>query len=732
MKDEDYIDDGGDGGSSNDSDSGSDNEGSDEQVYDDAYYSDSILNQGKMIIILNPQPLQSETHAESSHKSVEHRPKKSKLDREREEILQRLKSLDYKNNLSLKDRIIFSSLPDEHKHYLLKQYEEKSASSSNSDRIKHADYVEKVLMIPFGKYKSINPSFERVPQFILNLRQNLDDAIYGHGETKEEIIDYITSKLRNPESNPSILALKSAPGLGKCHKRDTPILMYDGSVKLVQDIQVGDVIMGDDSTPRNVLTLGTGVDKMFKITHCVSNRSYVVNQEHILCLQNIFTNEHLEIPVKDFVNLSRDDQIKWKGMCAKINFPFKPIDVNPFDAGEYYAQTRGIIPVYCVYNDFNTRLLFLQGIVETIGSYHATQVCIYLHNDYSETIETLLFLIYSLGFIASVDQKTNGIVIVSIFGNANVYIKYPDLFNAATQGIRTEGIKIEEDGEDQYYGFTIDGNNRYVMANCIITHNTKFVRALGKALDLPFQQISFGGLNDPSVLTGHDYTYIGSKPGRIYDCIVKSKYMNSIVYLDELDKLGSPDSDKTIQINGILTHMLDREQNSEFYDHYIGGHIPIDLSKILFIVSFNNEYNVDPIVLNRLKVIEIKENTIADKISIVRKFTIPETLKNLNLQSEKFSISDDVIKYIILHRTVFEKGMRNINKNFYTLFGKLNTLLYLENAPKSIKTRVVKNLTYEKISLSRTDDGQIIVSKDLVDKLLAKKQEYQPYMSMYN
>jgi ATP-dependent Lon protease len=81
--------------------------------------------------------------------------------------------------------------------------------------------------------------------------------------------------------------------------------------------------------------------------------------------------------------------------------------------------------------------------------------------------------------------------------------------------------------------------------------------------------------------------------------------MNSVVYLDEIDKIGNLEGEKAIQINGVLTHLLDPEQNSEFYDHYIGGEIPLDLSKVLFICSFNNEYNVDPIVLNRLKVIEI-------------------------------------------------------------------------------------------------------------------------------
>jgi hypothetical protein len=73
-------------------------------------------------------------------------------------------------------------------------------------------------------------------------------------------------------------------GGGKCMKIDTEILMYDGTVKKVQDIVVGDLLMGDDSTPRKVLSLARGQDLMYEIIP-VKGESYTVNQEHILCLR---------------------------------------------------------------------------------------------------------------------------------------------------------------------------------------------------------------------------------------------------------------------------------------------------------------------------------------------------------------------------------------------------------------------------------------------------------------
>ena len=73
-------------------------------------------------------------------------------------------------------------------------------------------------------------------------------------------------------------------GSGKCLKKDTPIIMYDGIVKNVQDVQVGDLLMGDDSKPRKVLSLARGKDKMYNVIP-VKGDKYTVNQEHILCLK---------------------------------------------------------------------------------------------------------------------------------------------------------------------------------------------------------------------------------------------------------------------------------------------------------------------------------------------------------------------------------------------------------------------------------------------------------------
>ena len=159
------------------------------------------------------------------------------------------------------------------------------------------------------------------------------------------------------------------------------------------------------------------------------------------------------------------------------------------------------------------------------------------------------------------------------------------------------------------------------------------------------------------------------------------------------------------------------------------GDIPLDLSKVLFIVSFNNIHNVDPVVLNRLKIIKIKESTEKEKIEIVKQFTIPEICKNLKI-SRDIIVDESIIKYIIRNKAPYDKGMRSINSTFSTLFGKLNTLISLENIDKRIKEMIIDGFSYEKVSLHK-EDGKIKLTVDIVDKLLQREKSDENHMSMY-
>jgi len=138
---------------------------------------------------------------------------------------------------------------------------------------------------------------------------------------------------------------------------------------------------------------------------------------------------------------------------------------------------------------------------------------------------------------------------------------------------------------------------------------------------LPFQFISLGGARDMAYLAGENYTYIGSKPGLIVQALRQAGCMNPIFYFDELDKVS--DTPHGQEIINLLIHITDPAQNEHFLDMYLDG-IPIDLSRALFIFSFNNRNLVNPILLDRMEIITFDKYTYRDKAVIVEKYLLPE------------------------------------------------------------------------------------------------------------
>ena len=99
-----------------------------------------------------------------------------------------------------------------------------------------------------------------------------------------QVIYYLQGMhLRNIDGDYLHCIITGRAGCGKCLAWNTPLIMYDGSTKMVQDVKINDLLMGDDSSPRTVLNLGRGRDTMYKITN-QKNESYTVNSEHILSL----------------------------------------------------------------------------------------------------------------------------------------------------------------------------------------------------------------------------------------------------------------------------------------------------------------------------------------------------------------------------------------------------------------------------------------------------------------
>jgi ATP-dependent Lon protease len=244
---------------------------------------------------------------------------------------------------------------------------------------------------------------------------------------------------------------------------------------------------------------------------------------------------------------------------------------------------------------------------------------------------------------------------------------------------------------------------------------SKIIRSLADALDLPFYQINFGGLNDVSVLTGHSETYVGSKPGKVVEVLTNSEFMNPIIYLDEIDKIGE---NKVTEIFGILTHMLDEEQNSEFQDNYLSN-IKLDLSKVFFVLSFNDITRVDKIVSDRLKIIYIEPPTLQEKLVICETKVIPEIIQSVSLKNNYTIVIDkEVIEFIIACKTQKESGVRQLRKNIEKIINRLNYDTLIENFTK-LKQERVDNIV------------RLIVTRSYVDEILKSNNDDTSYLSMY-
>jgi hypothetical protein len=171
-------------------------------------------------------------------------------------------------------------------------------------------------------------------------------------------------------------------------------------------------------------------------------------------------------------------------------------------------------------------------------------------------------------------------------------------------------------------------------------------------MNYPWEHISMGGINDPSFLAGHSYTYEGAKPGRLAEALFKMKCKNGILFFDEIDKIA--DTSNGREVSNQLLHITDFSQNDHFCDHYL-TEIPIDLSKMWFIFSLNSVQHIDPILRNRLNFIYVDGYSNEEKIKIVKDYLLPLAYDKYKLSSSKYPFSDSVIELIVSHSIGREK-----------------------------------------------------------------------------
>jgi ATP-dependent Lon protease len=227
---------------------------------------------------------------------------------------------------------------------------------------------------------------------------------------------------------------------------------------------------------------------------------------------------------------------------------------------------------------------------------------------------------------------------------------------------------------------------------------TLIKNGVSKILGREFAFVTLGGASDGSYLDGHSYTYEGSTYGRLVDILIQTKSSNPIIFFDELDKVSS--TEKGNEIIGILTHLTDTTQNSQFHDKYF-SEIDLDMSKCLFIFSYNDESLVNPILKDRMYTIETDGYDMDDKKIISRKFLIPDIIKELSLPELEWE--DEALEYMI--KGTNEEGVRNLKRMLETVASKINVMRIMKPESITFPFTVTRDYVKSIIQLSEKQES---------------------------
>jgi ATP-dependent Lon protease len=228
-------------------------------------------------------------------------------------------------------------------------------------------------------------------------------------------------------------------------------------------------------------------------------------------------------------------------------------------------------------------------------------------------------------------------------------------------------------GEQTGYCFGFEGSpgvGKTSLAKKGISNCLKYENGSSR----PFAFIKMGGDTNGSTLHGHNYTYVGATWGSIVQILMDTQVMNPIIFIDEVDKISKTEHGK--ELIGILTHLLDFTQNDCFQDKYFTG-IDLDLSKALFILSYNDPSMIDKVLLDRIHRIKFNHLSLDDKIIITNKHLLPEILNKMGLEN-MIIIKEDAITFLIEHYTI-ESGVRKLKELLFEIIGEINISIFKNN-----------------------------------------------------
>lgn len=593
------------------------------------------------------------------------------------------------SELDLQYEILRLQTTDTNKEVIFYKYMELKEKTEHDDEYyKLKKWIKYALELPFDRIKAyphLQDNGVALTELLNNMKKTMDNELFGMKGVKEQILLFLHNKLMFPEMKGCCMGLVGPAGVGKCLARGTKVWLPSGNKCKVENLVVGDFIMGDDSTPRQILSIAHGKEIMVRVHQSYSS-SYIVNKSHILSLVDIRTMQIVDIPIKDLLQYPENVQY-YRGYQQSTTF---------------------------IYNDSNIlctsllhRLQYVQQLFMTYSIPDNEPFHFYLYSNDKDYRDLIIDIMRSIGLMIKEQENSNDLLIYhwkhvfnSIVDNSYVMTMTP--------------IMLEELDEDIYYGFTIDGNHRFILENFAITHNTSIARCIAKILDFPFQQISFGGIHNSEFLKGFDYTYVGSQPGEISKVLMRMKYKNGIMFFDEYEKISQNN-----EIVSFLLHLTDFSQNYEYRDNYLNDLI-IDLSSMWFIYSMN-ELPEDKALQDRIFTVQVDGYTIKEKIRIMCDFLFPRHLKTQNRNPSDIVVSDETAMYIIEYVSdENEKGIRSIERGVKDLIHKIHFLVTHHNS-------VDVSFLYKKCQLSYP----VVLTTDMVNVLLKDMKKDLSYRRLY-
>ncbi|XP_004378482.1 lon protease homolog, mitochondrial [Trichechus manatus latirostris] len=185
---------------------------------------------------------------------------------------------------------------------------------------------------------------------------------------------------------------------------------------------------------------------------------------------------------------------------------------------------------------------------------------------------------------------------------------------------------------------------------------TSIARSIARALNREYFRFSVGGMTDVAEIKGHRRTYVGAMPGKIIQCLKKTKAENPLILIDEVDKIGRGYQGDPASA---LLELLDPEQNANFLDHYLD--VPVDLSKVLFICTANITETIPEPLRDRMEMINVSGYVAQEKLAIAERYLVPQARALCGLDESKARLSSDVLT-LLIKQYCRESGVRNLQK----------------------------------------------------------------------